>query len=207
MWKVDSIGKDSLTFRLVEDHLQVTINAPIPVVIEAAGLLCWLGAVCRASDSPDSRSYCTPVIRKTTVESEVQTYTISYPQRPHDEVEDEEDSTPKSWQLLGRNPCIARGFPIPRRDQQQKGVEVPFTLMADLGCANSLNIYDDQLILKGISSMYVPVESGSSSLTWHFFPGVKKQRISWNKAFEKALFPRRTHVPTLDIKDWRHFVD
>ena len=86
---------------------------------------------------------------------------------------------------------------------------MPFDLMVGLACIHQLNFYDQQLVLKGLSTMFVPVESDNSAkwITWHLYIGAKGERVALDRASDTAIWPRRAHVPTLDVEGWRHFVD
>jgi len=141
------------------------------------------------------------------MESKAQMYTISYLQHPPDDVEGAEVPSPKSWHCMCRNPCIARGFSIPSRDQQHTGVELEYGMMRNLGRITSDNDYQGQFVLKGVKTMLVPIKSTVSSLTWHFYVAPDRQRVSWNKAFDERVWPERLPMLNTHMEDLRHFVD
>ena len=71
------------------------------------------------------------------------------------------------WHPLFVNGVIARGFPTPPR-QEEVGVELPFEVMIALGCVLYPMEYYEGLILKGFSTVLVPIARYSDSIQWHF---------------------------------------
>ncbi|PQE09075.1 pfs domain protein [Rutstroemia sp. NJR-2017a BVV2] len=81
---------------------------------------------------------------------------------------DEENSC---WHDLFFNPVIAYNFPIEER-HFGNGLEIPIHMMAALGGASQAVEFDGGIVIKGFSSMLVPLKRVGDSVQWHF---VKKK--------------------------------
>ena len=75
------------------------------------------------------------------------------------------------WIELFGNPVIARGFPIPKRNNDEQGLEISLEMMAALGGARHVTEYDGGLVMKGCSSMFIPVKRTTDAIQWHFIKG------------------------------------
>lgn len=81
------------------------------------------------------------------------------------------------WQGVFQNCVLARGFPISERDGQL-GVEIPFGTILVLGRV----LYEARCIgtvlLKGRSTMLVPIDSTAGGVQWHLLSAPDNQTIS-----------------------------
>ncbi|KAL9123052.1 MAG: hypothetical protein Q9187_000403 [Circinaria calcarea] len=77
------------------------------------------------------------------------------------------EKEPSCWHPLFVNGVIARGFPIPAR-QEEVGIELPFEVMTALGRVLYPMEYYDGIILKGPFTALVPIVRYSDSVQWHF---------------------------------------
>lgn len=195
------LAHGSITFRSILNRIEAHVLAPRHIMIEAGEQLCWLGAACRASSIPNCRSYYTTSV----MESEDTTCIVQCLEIPAHEAEDVSSSSARCWTPLFRNPSIARGFPIAKRDDKQKGLEVPINMMASLAGADRITTFDDQTMLKGFSTLLVPVKSIASSVIWHLVVDHDKE-MSYNKAFDNITFPHRTNSTPSCLLQSRHFV-
>jgi len=80
-----------------------------------------------------------------------------------------------------RNPVIVKGFPIPRREKDERELEIPLGLIATLGNASRATIFDQGLVIKGYSSMLVLVKR-KKSVVWHFLFHTDDTRIPYLEA-------------------------
>jgi hypothetical protein len=94
----------------------------------------------------------------------------------------EEKPNGTCWHYLVRNPVIVRGFPIPRRENEERGIEMPLGLMAGLGNASRATVFDQGLVIKGHSTMFVPVKREKNSVVWHFLFHQDETRIPYLEA-------------------------
>jgi hypothetical protein len=74
------------------------------------------------------------------------------------------------WTDMVRNPVIALGYPVPKRDNalRGKGLELSISLMITLSRASRLSTFDDTIVLKGVITALVPVSYTDSAIVWHF---------------------------------------
>lgn len=105
------------------------------------------------------------------------------------------------WVPLFANPVIAQGFPVPRRENGEKGLEIPLEMMAALGGARHLTEYKEGLVLKGHSAMFVPTKSYGSSVQWHFIRGNDDGRMSYQELKTQSI--RRSPLSEVDYESAR----
>ncbi|KAI9729246.1 MAG: hypothetical protein M1834_007038 [Cirrosporium novae-zelandiae] len=60
------------------------------------------------------------------------------------------------WNTLFKGTVIAEGFPIPQRNGQVVGIELPFQMMVNLSRISYAAIYDNKVVLSGFSTMLFP---------------------------------------------------
>lgn len=101
------------------------------------------------------------------------------------------------WVPLFANPVIARGFTVPRRYNHEQGLEIPFEMMAALGGARHVTEFDGGLVLKGYSSLFVPVKRHADSVQWHFIRKNDEERLLYrevkNGCSDRALLESVDH--------------
>lgn len=110
--------------------------------------------------------YCKPRV-------EVQSSTIE-PERSWNKVkfdigtsyEDLVSAEDSCWLPLFGNAVIAHGFPIPERGEEM-GLEVGLDLMAALSGARHAVEYQNSVVLKGFSTMLLPVGKTADRVQWH----------------------------------------
>ncbi len=71
------------------------------------------------------------------------------------------------WHDLFRHCAIAEGYPVPSRPSQQRGVEIPFSMMAALVCAERVTPFSGNLIVKGLSTLLFPTYYEEGCMFWH----------------------------------------
>ena len=95
------------------------------------------------------------------------------------------------WRSMFKNPAIVKGFPILVRSNGERGLEIPLNMMAGLGMTDQVITFGNGLILKGFSSMFVPVKCSKESVQWHFIfnediSNVDEGRISYLEADKRC---------------------
>ena len=91
----------------------------------------------------------------------------------------EPDGEGQCWHSLFRNPVIVRGFPILERVSSLCGLEIPLHIMAELVQTTRARVFDETVILKGFSSMLVPVGQSDEVTLWHHFFHADGTRITY----------------------------
>lgn len=90
------------------------------------------------------------------------------------------------WHSLFKNPVVVRGYPILARNQEEKGLEIPLNMMANLGEASRATSFDGSLVIKGFSTMFVLTERNENSVLWHLLYEDNNSRISYLSARERC---------------------
>ena len=83
------------------------------------------------------------------------------------------------WFSLFNNPVMAKGFPVPKRSNSERGLEMSIELMAALGGARYAIEFRNGLIIKGYSAAFVPVMSYEDSIQWHVVTNNDGTRIRY----------------------------
>lgn len=73
------------------------------------------------------------------------------------------------WRAMVRNPVIALGYPVPKREErmQGSGLEVSLDLMVALSRADWATTFGGTLLLMGITSALVAKRAVGKSIVWH----------------------------------------
>jgi hypothetical protein len=140
-------------------------------IVQAVQQLAWIGAALQLSDTGAIQH------NDTTLKQDAQgVFTVLYTRA----MPTEEETL--CWVPLFRNPVIARGFPIPYRGNGEIGLESPIDILASLiGATNSVD-FQDGLLLKGFSSLLVPVKLTGDSIQWHLVVNRSGKRIKYSEA-------------------------
>lgn len=109
------------------------------------------------------------------------------------------------WHPMFSNYVIARGFPIPERDFGN-GVELPFNLMATLGRIWYPTEYLDHVLLKGFSTILVPVLRKKDSIQWHFISNSDQEEPISTEAMEQYCNAEFKSADLQLMKEMRTFL-
>lgn len=95
-----------------------------------------------------------------------------YSNKIHVELEPSElvpfrESNERCWPPLLRNSVVGQGFPVPCRDHG-RGLEISFEVMILLGRIWYPMEYLDGIVLKGRSTLLVPISKVGNAVQWHF---------------------------------------
>lgn len=174
------------------------------ILAEIGEQLAWLGSACRASTQNDKLSYCTARIIRTQ-QTPTLSFTIDY---SHSDIKEVSMPTHSGtcWHSLFRNPVIVKGYPIPARDFDEKGLEIPLNMMAGLSDATRVTKFDGGLLIKGFSTGFVPTRTVQNSVIWHFCYNNDGSRLSY--LFARDCCPEGTleNADTLSLANTRNFV-
>ena len=153
------------------DEEIVTVTGSQDFIVIVAQQLAWLVASCRTSTN--GLAYSCLSFREVLALHEVAqpAFSISSEVMPL-----ESDEIRGCWNPLVGSSVIAAGFPIPARSQKEVGLEVDLEIMAHLGGTQIAMQYNGGYLLKGRSTMIVPVERKGSSVQWHLVKKVGRIR-------------------------------
>ncbi|KAL6409769.1 hypothetical protein AUP68_06164 [Ilyonectria robusta] len=144
--------------------LKLRAKGPEAFVVDIIQQLCWLTAT--FSTSPPSEgaiAYCMSMIkpiRGSAPAEPIFRLDTSFTKL----VADEKNSC---WLSLFPNAVIAYGFPIPERANGM-GLEMSVDLMAAIVGARHAVTFDGGVVIKGFSSMFVPVMRTRDGIQWHY---------------------------------------
>jgi hypothetical protein len=100
-----------------------------------------------------------------------------------------------------RNPVIAKGYTIPARKIEERGLELSVDLMLSLAQTSWATVYEGSVMLKGFGTLLLPTLRDGASVTWHLTVNTKGERHSYNEGLgitclrniDDALFPGTRH--------------
>ena len=104
------------------------------------------------------------------------------------------------WFPLFKNPVIAHG-PTARRNNSEVGLEIPLDIMAALGGARHAVDFEGGLVLKGWSTLLVPMERHEDSVQWHLICTRDEDRIPYREASVQC--PNRALLEDLNHEELR----
>ena len=187
-----------LEFDVTQGNVRLNIKSgTADVIVDVVQQLVWMGTALRTS--ADGRvQYCEPKIAGGSKAKGGEpivlniTFDMSTPGK--------QDQS--CWLSLFANPVIARGFPVPERENGERGLEVPLEMMAALGGARHVTDFEGGLILKGHSAMFIPVKRHHQSIQWHMIRRSDEHRILYREVRDEC--PNRTLLEEVDHESLRN---
>ncbi|KAK3634401.1 hypothetical protein LTR56_015280 [Elasticomyces elasticus] len=209
-----SLGRQNsmLELSISRGTVQATIKGDLLASVEAIEVLAWLGAACRASPEHAKPMYCSPDL---TSGSTLGALRISFLFSDVHPTPERGDIMPESlaaqipemslcWMQLVKNPVIVKGYPVSRRYDDEKGLEIEVGLMTILARASRATVFDGVLVLQGLYSMLVAVAETTKSIMWHYLLGQDGGRVCYSEALRYCEKPTATSFRALEHA--RHFV-
>lgn len=150
----------------------------------------WLGAALRTSPSSSGVAFCTPSLHVSTPSATEKYFDIRLSQTPcnafcdirfrlHTGEPPTERPRGQCWHGLFNHPVVVDGFPIPHRSEANTGLEIPLNMMAKLTQTWRINIFAEKVVIKGFSTMLIPVKQNHDILIWHLLYNKDGSRISY----------------------------
>jgi hypothetical protein len=168
--------------------IAVEVIGPLKMVSEIGQQLAFLGAALRTSGTGHvgrSEALISPFHAFST------NFHIKFSVHPLKETEI------SCWHNLFVNPVIACGFPTSNR-ADEVGLEIPLEIMATLGGASHAVEYEGGVLLKGFSSMFVPLKRTGDSIQWHFIRNEDDSRLPFWEVDGRC--PGRALVDTVGLE-------
>ena len=174
-----------LEFDITQGKVRLNIKSGNPdVIVDVVQQLAWMGAALRTS--VDGRvQYCEPKLAQVSKAKGIEpirldiTFDMSSP--------GEDDRS--CWFPLFQNAVIAHRFSTTVRNKYEVGLEIPLDMMAALGGARHAVDFEGGLVLKGYSTLFVPIKRHEDSVQWHLICARGEDRISYSEA--SAQCPNR----------------
>ncbi|KAF4442817.1 hypothetical protein F53441_11645 [Fusarium austroafricanum] len=199
-----------LRARALDSQLIVRAKGADASISEIGEQLAWLGAALRNSPRQNGLTYCTPIITAIYQNSTTQA-------DPAIELPDSDiacnigfkiDQVPPPrhfanghcWHHIFKNPIIVRGYPFLPRKEQNTGLDIPLNIMAGLARARRIDLFNEQVYIKGFSTMLIPTKQDQSTVYWHLIYKEDGSRISY---LDDAL-DHECDISLLDLTTTRH---
>ncbi|KAK4893951.1 hypothetical protein LTR27_007757 [Elasticomyces elasticus] len=192
--------------------LKVAITGDPLASVEAIEVLAWLGAACRASPKHARPMYCSP---RLTIASTAARLRIDFIFSDLHPASENGDMLPEAlaaqipekalcWMQLVNNPVVVKGYPVSRRYDDEKGLEIEVGLMTALSRASRATVFDGVMVIQGLYSMLVAVAETTGSIMWHYLLGQDRGRVCYSEALRYCEKPTTTSFTGLQHA--RHFV-
>jgi hypothetical protein len=111
------------------------------------------------------------------------------------------------WFKLFRNPVMVGGYPIPRRLETDTGLEISLGFISLLLASSEVFKVEENVILKGFSSLLIAVEATKDLVMWHLLINSSGERISFCDARIETMSKGSTADLSLrDLESRRHIV-
>jgi hypothetical protein len=174
--------------------------------LETGEQLAWLASICRKGMSPDQLTSSSAIVSQAGSKGVIgsgTTVNITFASEKF--AQDALSADDRCWLKLFRNSCVANGVSVNTRQEEEKGLEIPFSLIATLGGFDRVADYAGQLVLKGFETLFVPMKKSGGSIIWHLITKPNGRRISYNAMYALPGQPDAT-VCMQDLFDSRHFL-
>jgi hypothetical protein len=122
--------------------------------------LCWLGSAFNTSPFGEHLAYATPLLQQHSFQTSYSQFEVAFTHQPLQATEG------ACWLPLFCGATIACGFPIPDRGDEL-GLEIPLELLAGISGVCHAVEYEDGVVMKGFSHMFVPVRRTQDRVQWH----------------------------------------
>jgi hypothetical protein len=143
---------------------KVTVIGPEDLVVTVGQQLSWICAACR--DSKGTLSYGHVLFHEINILPNFSAIPIF---KINTEIVGVDANESKScWCKFLPGSVIAAGFPIRPRLSHEVGLEISLDIMSALGGILNATQFGGGYILKGRSTMFVPIERLGNSVQWHF---------------------------------------
>lgn len=186
--------------------LHVEITGPLYLMVDIGEQLAWLGSICRKGSFDQSLTVVEPRVLRARDDGMLEdNSTLSIKFDTTEFTRESFSAANDCWLSLFHNCCIARGAFLNPHGEDDRGLEMPFDLMATLGGFDRVADYAGQLVLKGFETLFVPMKKTRGSIIWHLITKPNGRRISYNAMYALAAPPDAT-VCMQDLYNSRHFL-
>jgi hypothetical protein len=178
----------------------------ITSIAEIGEQIAWVGASLRSSPFKTGICACRPVLkyeRLHKTDAFVDHTASSKIEFVMESVDGEGDTlNGRCWYGLFKNPVVVCGFPIPRRSTIDTGLELPLTMMMRLAGAKRVTFFDTRLVIKGYSTLLVPMRRCDGMIIWHLIYDKQGKRIS----YLSDTVDHGVHIGNSDLYSCRHIL-
>lgn len=162
-------------FHLKGDKTHFTVSGNRGHVLEAAEVTVFLSTACRANALHNTAVGYRSLVQSDAEPDQISRFELEWQMEPV-----AEDVQGGCWQAMVRNPVIAKGYPVPLR-QEQRGLELSRDLMLTLSQADWATTVKNVPILKGHRSALIPTALDCTSIVWHFLVSRDNSRMTYRQ--------------------------
>ena len=105
------------------------------------------------------------------------------------------------WHGLFTRAVIARGFPVPTRNDSEIELELSLEMMAALGGARHALDFEGVLVVKGDSAMFVSISGNQDSIQWYLIRNSDGTRLRYRDV--RSQCPKRAMLDTVDHESFK----
>ncbi|CZR64828.1 uncharacterized protein PAC_14727 [Phialocephala subalpina] len=163
-----------ISVQLATPYVLVKVTGSKNTIVEVVQAIGWMAAALRTSSS-EQVQYSELELSLPPSSAFIKAFLMTFKTVPLPEGEK------SCWYPLFINPVIARGFPVPSRDNGEAGLEISVEMMAALGGARYAVEFEGGLLLKGLSAMFVPIKRYEGSIQWHLIHNTAKNRLPYSE--------------------------
>lgn len=202
---IESDMYTQLEVRLDENRTTFMANSALSMhLIELGEVLCWLTATCRSLAVQNQMAYCMLLVTVDTLQSTLmRCYGIDVAMTAPMELKEDVESA-NCWRRIFNNAPITYGYPIMRRNSEDKGLQISLQMMVVLASTHRASMFRGYLLLKGLCSMFVPIIKTTSSIVWHYLLNDDLSWMSSNGAWDDGREVAKIDVSSLS--SLKHFV-
>ena len=162
-------------FDVTLGSVMIRVRGTQDIIVNVVQQLAWMGAAFRTSKN-DRVQYCESKLQCVGKFGKSANFNLTF------DIYSPAEDDQSCWFSLFTNPVIAKGFPTARRNDNEVGLELPLSMMAALGGARHAVDFEGGLVLKGDSTLFIPIRRHEDSVQWHFIYTRDEERISYHKA-------------------------
>ena len=190
-------------------------------VSETGQQLAWIGAALQSPPDAGGGLLCNASARTTDVTEEPPTNSgecpaeaitraccrIEFTSTPLDMENPTQAFLGQCWYGLFHGFVIAAGFPVPQRPSNLNGLEAPLGMVAGLTFAPKVVEFQDQLCIKGFSTLLYPTKIKDRLICWHLVSNADGSRISYcdDRVGSGSIVPPQ-RLRYADLEQARHIV-
>lgn len=139
-------------------------------VIDVCQIFAWLSTALRTSQSDTGVATCTPYMYDQQYAMISGDHTLKCQLRFEygAELLQDYNSLGQCWTNMFRNPVIAFGFPVHRRQALQVGLEMSLPVMSALLRTRHVQLFDSNLMIKSHSAMLIITKIVGELMMWHY---------------------------------------
>lgn len=202
---IGTLPNGEVTLTRQSSLVHVDVAGPMFLGLDIGEQIAWLASVCRKGLFPDQLTSVRPILWTAGSKSVPAGGTLNISFASKKFVHDAHSVDGRCWLKLFLNCCIADGVSVSTRQEDEKGLEMPFSLIATLGGFDRVADYAGQLVLKGFETLFVPMKKSGGSIIWHLVTKPNGRRISYNAMYALPGQPDAT-VCMQDLYNSRHFL-